>query len=66
METTSTEFMVVSEIADNTFFYGENLVELLRMKVRLMEKYRHTRPRIDRDIYWRPAPGTTWPEGWQP
>mgnify|MGYP002144847896 CR=1 FL=1 len=22
------------------------------------------KPRIDRDIYWRPIPGTVWPEGW--
>jgi hypothetical protein len=64
IETTTTEFMVVSGVAENTFFYGENFVEHLRTKVRLTEKYRHHRPRIDRQIYWRATPGTTWPEGW--
>ncbi|MCX6955690.1 MAG: hypothetical protein NTV51_26395 [Verrucomicrobia bacterium] len=64
METTKTEFMVVSGVAENTFFYGENLIDHLRTKLRLTEKYRHHPPRIDRDIYWRPVPGTTWPEGW--
>jgi hypothetical protein len=35
----------------------------LRTKIRLMEKYRHRKPRIDRDILWRPAIGQPWPEG---
>lgn len=65
METSKTEFMVVSAIGETTFFYGENLLELLRTKVRLTEKYRNRPPRIDRDIYWRPVPGTHWPEGWE-
>jgi hypothetical protein len=64
METTTTEFTVVSGVAENTFFYGENFIEHLRTKVRLTEKYRHHPPRIDREIYWRAMPGTTWPEGW--
>ena len=62
--TSSTEFMVVSGVAENTFFYGENLADHLRTKLRLTEQYRHHPPRIDRDIYWRPVPGTHWPEGW--
>ena len=64
IETSTTEFMVVSAVAENTFFYGENLVAHLRTKLQLTEKYRHHAPRIDRAIYWRPTPGTTWPEGW--
>jgi len=64
IETSGTEFMVVSGVAENTFFYGENLVEHLRTKLRLTAQYRHHPPRIDRDAYWRPAPGTHWPEGW--
>lgn len=59
-----TEVMAVSGIAENTFFYGENLVEHLRTKLRLTTAYRHHPPRIDRHIFWRPAPGTHWPEGW--
>jgi hypothetical protein len=65
-ETTTTEFMVLSGVAENTFIYGENFIDHLRTKVGLMEKYRHHPPRIDRGILWRPLPGTTWPEGWEP
>ncbi len=64
LETTSSEVLVLSGVAETTFFYGENLVEHLKTKLRLTEKYRHHKPRIDRDIYWRPIPGTTWPAGW--
>jgi hypothetical protein len=64
LESSSTEVMVLSGVAENTFFYGENLVEHLRTKVRLTAAYRHLPPRIDRSIYWRPVPGTSWPEGW--
>ena len=64
LETTTTEVIVVSAVAENTFFYGENLVVHLRTKIRLTEQHRHHAPRIDRDIFWRPVPGTHWPEGW--
>ena len=63
LETTKSEVLVVSGVAETTFFYGENLVEHLRTKLRLTEKYRHHPPRIDRNSYWRPTPGTVWPEG---
>jgi len=63
-ETSPTEFMAVSGVAESTFFYGENFAEHLRTKLRLTEQYRHHPPRIDRDILWRPAPGTHWPPGW--
>ncbi len=62
-EHSPTEFMVVSETGESTFIYGKNLGEHLRTKLRLMEKYRHRKPRIDRDILWRPAPNLPWPEG---
>ena len=64
IETSPTEFMAVSAIGESIFFYGENLVEHLRTKLRLTAQYRHHPPRIDRNIFWRPAPGTHWPEGW--
>ncbi|SDR84370.1 hypothetical protein [Opitutus sp. GAS368] len=64
LETTQSEVLVLSGVAENTYFYGENLVEHLKTKLRLTEKYRHRQPRIDQDIFWRPIPGTTWPEGW--
>ena len=65
-ENSPTEFMVVSETGENTFIYGKNLGEHLRNKIRLMEKYRHRKPRIDRDILWRAPVGQPWPEGLAP
>jgi hypothetical protein len=64
LETTPHEVLVLSGVGESTFLYGENLVEHLRTKLRLTEKYRHAKPRIDREIYWRPIPGSQWPEGW--
>ncbi|MDP3071065.1 MAG: hypothetical protein Q8N18_12295 [Opitutaceae bacterium] len=64
LTTTPSEVLVVSGTSETTFFYGENLVDHLRTKLRLTARHRHHPPRIDRDIYWRPAPGTVWPEGW--
>ena len=64
LETTPNEVLVLSGAGNNTFLYGEDLVANLRTKIRLTEKYRNAKPRIDRDIYWRPIPGTRWPEGW--
>lgn len=62
-ENSPTEFMVVSDTGENTFIYGKNLGDHLRAKIRLTEKYRHHKPRIDKDILWRPATGQPWPEG---
>jgi hypothetical protein len=61
LESGRTEVSAVSAAGDNTFFYGENLPQLLRTKIRLMERYRHHTPRIPADIMWRPVPGTQWP-----
>lgn len=66
LETTPHDVLVLSGVGESTFLYGENLVAHLRTKIRLTEKYRHLPPRIDRGIYWRPTPGTTWPAGWAP
>lgn len=57
-----TEVMALSATGNNTFFYGEDLPELLREKIRLMKKYRRLKPRIDKDILWRPVPGAQWPK----
>ena len=62
LETARTEVMVVSAVGNNTFFYGEDLPQLLREKIRLMGKYRNRKPRIDRNILWRPIPGAVWPK----
>ena len=62
LENAQTEVMVLSAAGNNTFFYGEDLPQLLREKIRLMKKYRHHPPRIDRGILWRPIPGAQWPK----
>jgi len=64
LENTPSEVLVVSNVAETTFFYGENLVEHLKTKLRLTAQYRHHPPRVDRNIFWRPIPGTVWPDGW--
>jgi hypothetical protein len=64
LETTRSEVLVMSGVAETTFFYGENLVDHLRTKLRLTSQYRNHPPRIDRNIFWRPIPGTQWPAGW--
>lgn len=61
-ETSTTEFMAVSGVAETGFMYGENFGGLLRKKIALTEKYRHREPRIDRDIIWRIEPGLSWPD----
>ena len=62
LEADRTEFMILSAVGNNTFCYGEDLPDLLREKIRLMKKYRHKKPRIYKDILWRPIPGSKWPE----
>ncbi len=64
-ENSPTEFMVVSDVGENTFIYGENLGEHVRTKIKLMEQYRHHKPRIDKDILWRPTVGQPWPDGFE-
>jgi hypothetical protein len=62
LTTTKTEVTAVSAVSNNTFFYGEDLPELLLTKIRLMKKYRNRKPHIPADTMWLPAPGTTWPK----
>ena len=57
--------MVVSDVGENTFIYGKNLGEHVRTKIKLMEQYRHHKPRIDKDILWRPTVGQPWPDGFE-
>ncbi len=49
----STEFMLVSEVGETAFIYGENFGKLLQRKIQLMQAYRDHPPRIDRAIIWR-------------
>jgi hypothetical protein len=62
-ETSATEFMVVSAVAENGFIYGDNFGELLRRKLELMAEYRHRKPWIDRNLIWRIEGLVDWPEG---
>jgi hypothetical protein len=62
LESNRTVVMALSAVGNNTFIYGEDLPELLREKIRLMKKYRHAKPRIDKDILWRPTPDGKWPK----
>lgn len=52
-EHSETEFILVSDVGETSFLYGENLGDLLRRKLDLTERYRHVEPAIDRDIIWR-------------
>lgn len=52
-ESSTTEFMLVSEIGETGFIYGENFGDLLRRKIRLTEEYGDHEPCIDQDIIWR-------------
>ena len=51
--TADTEFMVVSQTGETPFLYGENFGELLERRIRLMEQYRHSEPRIEEGILWK-------------
>ena len=52
-ENIETEIILVSNVGETSFIYGENLGDLLRRKIELTEAYRHVEPSIDRDIIWR-------------
>ena len=64
LETSETQFMIKSAVGNNTFCYGEDLPDLLRLRLRLTAQYRHHAPRLNPAIMWDPVPGTTWPKGW--
>jgi hypothetical protein len=45
--------MLVSDVGETAFIYGENFGDLLRTKIELMRQYGDETPHIDRDIIWR-------------
>jgi len=55
-ETSPINWMVVSKVAETSYIYGENLGELIRKKIALMEKYGDVEPYIDPNFIWR-VPG---------
>ena len=52
-ENSETEVILVSDVGETSFIYGENFGELLRRKIELTEAYRYVEPHIDYDIIWR-------------
>ena len=52
-ETSDTETILVSDVGETSFIYGENIGDHLRRKLELTEQYRNHTPRIDPDILWR-------------
>jgi hypothetical protein len=52
-ETSTTELILVSDVGETSFVFGDNVSELFRRKIELTEQYRDRDPRIDRDILWR-------------
>ncbi|HMB94331.1 MAG TPA: hypothetical protein VKP65_26015 [Rhodothermales bacterium] len=52
-ETTDHELILVSDVGETSFVYGDNLGDLLRRKIDLTEQYRNAEPYIDTDIMWR-------------
>ncbi len=46
-------YMMVAEIGETPFIYGENFPDLLEMKIALMETHRTDLPRIDPDYMFR-------------
>jgi len=55
-ETTSTEFMLISEVGETNFIYGENFGAKVKRKIELMQGHENDEPFIDPDFMWR-VPG---------
>jgi hypothetical protein len=55
-ERSETRFMPIDPTGETFNMYGENLPDLVRKKIALMEKHRNDEPRIDPDFMWRLPP----------
>ncbi len=53
LKNSPTEVLMLSEVGETSFIYGENICDHIERKIELTEKYRHAEPYIDRDIMWR-------------
>lgn len=60
VETAQTKWMLRSAVGETTFIYGENIADLLRKKIALMEGRENDEPYIDPDFMWR-VPGINYP-----
>jgi hypothetical protein len=60
VETAETEWMLTSDVGETTFIYGDNMADLLRRKIALMEGREEDEPYVDPDFMWR-VPGLNCP-----
>jgi hypothetical protein len=57
-ESSTTNWMMVSEIGETTFIYYKNMGELMKKKIALMQGHENDEPYVDPDFQWR-VPGFT-------
>jgi hypothetical protein len=58
-ESSTTRWMIVSDVGETTFIYYENFGDLLRRKIELMQGHEDDAPYVDPDFQWR-VPGVNW------
>jgi hypothetical protein len=59
-ETSTTNWMIVSDVGETTFIYYHNIGELMKRKIQLMTGHEDDEPYVDPDFQWR-VPGFTQP-----
>ena len=47
------DWMIVSKTEETPFIYGENFPDLMKKRIKLMQKYRNREPFIDRKFMFR-------------
>jgi hypothetical protein len=52
-ETSTTRWMMVSEVGETTFVYYKNMGELMKKKVALMQGHEDDEPYVDPNFQWR-------------
>jgi hypothetical protein len=57
-ETSTTPWMILSDVGETTFIYYKNIREHLKRKIELMQGHENDEPYIDPDFQWR-VPGIT-------
>lgn len=58
-ETSSVDFMVISQVSESPLIYGENFGTNLKKRIELMKKHVNDEPYIDPDYMWRMS-GPEW------
>ncbi|MEO8166617.1 MAG: hypothetical protein ABI623_00130 [bacterium] len=57
-ETSTTNWMVISDVGETTFIYYKNIGELMKRKIELMQGHENDEPYVDPNFQWR-VPGFT-------